>query len=644
MKVTLRCVIDRIKQINNMNMNDFGFIRVAACVPAVKLAGPKENSSRILEAAGEACSKGARIICFPELSLTGCTIGDLACNRTLLDNTCQALSHIVAGSASFDALIVVGLPLEFNGRLYSAFAAICKGQIVGVTASRFPADTSVFASSDTLATGLTTICGQQTTISKSLILRCGEASIVIDGGNDLLSPAPVSSMLALAGADVVLCPAAFNELPGRAAQLEAALSQRSLECNSAIVMASSGDGESSTDYLFDGHSVIAENGVILASSHKSGTITLTDIDTELLSNKRCRNRAFRNPSIPMRHFDEVRTTIPGKHDGSLLRTVPSAPFHQCPTVFADTFHIQTEALVTRLRHTRIGKVILGISGGLDSTLALLVCVNAFDLTGSDRHNIIGVTMPGFGTSGRTYANAVGMMKALGIDWREISIKEACLQHLQDIGHDISVHDPAYENAQARERTQILMDLGNKLGAMVIGTGDLSELALGWCTYNGDHMSMYGVNACVPKTLIAGIIREAAASERFAAAKANLLDVTETPITPELLPSDNKGNITQKTEDIIGPYELHDFFLYNFAANGFKASKIRMLAGKAFAGRYDDSEITKWLRVFIKRFFSNQFKRSCMPDGPCAGPVSLSPRGGWKMPSDAGSDEWLSGLD
>lgn len=626
-----------------MKLNDFGFIRVAACVPDVKLACPTENSSRILDAAGNACSKGARIICFPELSLTGCTVGDLANSRSLLDKTEDALSDILTRSASLDAFIVIGMPLESDGRLFSAFVAICKGEIAGITAARFPAGAGNFASSDALTSGTVTICGRQTAVSRSIVFRCGEASVVIESGYDLLSPTPASSALALAGANVILCPAAFNELPGRARQLESVLSQRSLDCNSVIVLASSGEGESSTDCLFSGHAVIAENGAILAASHKSDTLALTDIDTELLENARRKNRAFRNPRTRTFHFDEVHASIPGKSNGTLLRTVSPAPFHQCPTVFADTFRIQTEALIARLRHIGTGKVILGVSGGLDSTLALLVCVNAFDSMGSDRSNIIGVTMPGFGTTGRTYTNAVEMMKALGIDWREISIKDACLQHLKDIGHDLSVHDSAYENAQARERTQILMDLGNKLGAMVVGTGDLSELALGWCTYNGDHMSMYGVNAGVPKTLIAGIIREAAGTERFAAAKTNLLDVTETPITPELLPSDDKDSITQKTEDIIGPYELHDFFLYNFAVNGFNAEKIRMLAGKAFADKYVDAEIVKWLKIFIKRFFSNQFKRSCMPDGPCTGPVSLSPRGGWQMPSDVSSEEWLREL-
>ena len=609
-------------------MSDFGFIRVAAGVPEVHIGRPAENADEILRMSAEASAKGAGIVCFPELSLTGCTAGDLLWNRTLLDGTLQALSHIKEASSDIDSIIIAGLPLEYGRAIYDSFAVIRKGHILGISVRMRPADSRHFPGK-VPPCGTISICGENVAISWNQVFRCGNVTFSIQNPDKTAHPV----------ADIILYPAGYTESAGRSAELAGMLRQRSADCRAAIVLASSGPGESTTDYLYAGHSVIAENGQILMESHFRNGLSIADIDIELLHNAQYDDIAF--PGTP--HTDVIEIEKPCNVGDGLMRHVSPTPFQTTDEVFADTFRIQTLGLVTRLRHTGISKVVIGISGGLDSTLALLVCANAIDQMGLDRKCVTGITMPGFGTTGRTYNNAVGMMRALGIDWREISIKEASLLHLRDIGHDIDVHDSAYENTQARERTQILMDVANEIGALVVGTGDLSELALGWCTYNGDHMSMYAVNASIPKTLIPCIIRYAAGMEQFTAASANLLDVIDTPITPELLPADNQGNIVQKTEDIIGPYELHDFFLYHFIKNRFSAKKILFLATRAFAGKYDEAEIRKWLSLFLKRFFNNQFKRSCMPDGPCCGPVTLSPRGGLQMPSDISSKEWLDTL-
>ena len=575
-------------------MTDYGYIRAAACVPDVCPGRPMENARRIEAAARSAAAQGAQLICFPAYSLSGCTAADL-CHSALLQQEClNALQWLQQQSADIRAIINVSYPVSAAGITRNATATILGGETVG-----------------------TTISGES---SRPLFLT-PVCNFAIADTNALLQT----------DADIVLCPAAIPETAGITARLQSRLAFCSAELGAAVVMASAGRGESSTDYLYAGHSIIADNGEILPGG-------IADIDIELIRRKRAAHSRHCATGT-----QTIETAMPLFSGDGLMRPVRPNPFHSCPEVFQETFGIQTQALATRLQHIGVQKMVIGISGGLDSTLALLVCAAAADLMGLERTCITGITMPGFGTTDRTYTNALGMMKALGIEWREINIRQACLQHLQDIGHDISVHDSAYENAQARERTQILMDVANRTNGIAVGTGDLSELALGWCTYNGDHMSMYAVNASVPKTLIPGIISYAAELPAFSAAKPYLLDVIDTPITPELLPADNRGNIVQKTEDIIGPYQLHDFFIYHFVKNGYAPSKILYLAGIAFAGKYDTETIRKWLILFVKRFFNNQFKRSCMPDGPATGPVSLSPRCGWQMPSDASSQLWLNDL-
>ncbi|MCQ2073585.1 MAG: NAD(+) synthase [Bacteroidaceae bacterium] len=609
-------------------MGDYGFIRIAACIPEVKVGRPAGNAAEIVRQAKSAAAEGARIICFPELCLTGCTLGDLTVSRLILKESLNALSYIRDHSSDTGIIINAGLPIEYNGNIYDATATIADGRIFGITLHSNPADKRHFSQAGHIC-GTARICGDETAISDCPIFKLADATFAIQ-------PAGLASNT---GADIILHPSCYPEIAGRTAELRTMVRQRSADSISAIVLTSAGNGESTTDNLFAGHAIIAEDGEIICEKHFENGTLIADIDIELLRNRRPDNRMATAGNI----IDITGIPQTDSGDDILYRTVSPNPFQYCDEVFADTFRIQTGGLATRLRQTGISRVVIGISGGLDSTLALLVCVKVFDRMGLDRKLITGITMPGFGTTGRTYTNAVGMMRSLGIDWREISIREASLLHLKDIGHDIDIHDSAYENTQARERTQILMDVANGIGAVVVGTGDLSELAIGWCTYNGDHMSMYAVNAGVPKTLIPGIIRYAAESEQFSAAKANLLDVIDTPITPELLPSDSNGRIVQKTEDIIGPYELHDFFLYHTVKNGFTPAKILYLAIHAFDGKYEETVIRKWLTLFLKRFFTNQFKRSCMPDGPATGPVSLSPRGGWQMPSDISSAAWLESL-
>ena len=608
-------------------MKDSGFLRVAAAVPQVKVGRAMENAEEILRMAGDASKQGVQAICFPQLCLTGCTAGDLLCSSKLLDDSLQALIRLKQGSREFGALFTVGLPIRIGRAVFNAVAVICKGRILGICLDGKPSDVRHFQAAGTTCRTLT-IDGDEVTASSHIVFRSDNITICIN-------------RIAGINADLVLCPAAEAETVGKSAALKAAAMQHSLDSRSAIVLASAGKGESTTDSLYAGHAVIAENGLILKSVSYASGITAADIDIELLHNAQTDAAAaeFSGAELKVVDFD-LPVFSAGKE---LLREIPAAPFQISDSVFEDTFAIQTEALITRLEHIGIKKMIIGISGGLDSTLALLVCANAADRMGLERTAVTGITMPGFGTTDRTYTNAVGMMEALGIERREINIREACLLHLKDIAHDIDVHDSAYENAQARERTQILMDVANENGGLVIGTGDLSELALGWCTYNGDHMSMYAVNASIPKTLIAGIIRHAAGLKQFSAAKANLLDVIDTPITPELLPTDGRNVIVQKTEEIIGPYELHDFFIYHLIHNRFSPDRILFLASVAFKGKYDEDTIRKWLKLFLKRFFNNQFKRSCMPDGPCCGPVSLSPRGGWQMPSDISAADWISEL-
>ncbi|MCQ2067401.1 MAG: NAD(+) synthase [Bacteroidaceae bacterium] len=595
-------------------MTDYGFFRVAACVPHVQVGRAAENAIEIVRMASEAAADGARAICFPELCLTGCTLGDLVHNEKIRSDIETALAYIREKSAGISSLLVIGTPLNYGDAVLDAYAAIRSGSIVGFAVNPHPSDIRNYAQPITGLSGSVRLCGEEIPVMQSLTVHADNATLAIQASG----PASV------ADADIVFLPSGYTEIAGRTAELKSLVTRQSADMTGTVVLASAGHGESTTDALYAGHALIASDGTIIAERHRTTGTIMADIDIQSL-------REARKNGVPASCSPE-----PGKSDGSAASQKPEvcpSPFITGPEVFEETFYIQTASLITRLEHTGIRKLVIGISGGLDSTLALLVCVNATDLMGISRKDITGITMPGFGTTDRTYTNAVGMMKSLGIEWREINIREAALLHMRDIGHDPDIHDSAYENTQARERTQILMDVANEIGALVVGTGDLSELALGWCTYNGDHMSMYAINASVPKTLIPGIISYAADMEQFSAARGNLLDVIATPISPELLPADSQGNIVQKTEDIIGPYELHDFFIYHFIHSRFAPDRILQLATTAFAGKYDEATISKWLNLFLKRFFNNQFKRSCMPDGPCCGAVSLSPRGGWQMPSD-----------
>ena len=577
-------------------------IKVGVAVPEVRIAQPKANAEACLELIRNADAAGVNVVCFPMLSLTGYTVGDLLCNNLLIEKSDEALKWLARQTAQLNTMAVVGLPLEKDGRLYNAMAFVKGGKVLGYRVDPNPAERWFSAASDGFS------------------LKQVKAVIDLDLGKDQPVTVAFPSELEDKKArfkGLVLCPQAIGGRVGALERTEYDLKAFSAQNRCTAVLASAGKGESSTDCWYPGFAIVTNRGTLVLSESPFGGLAVCDVDTD------------------------VKTVAAVAEIG--VEGVSSDPFMCCDTErkAREAFAIQCGALQTRLEHAGIKKVVLGVSGGLDSTLALLVCVCTLDSMGIDRKNVIGITMPGFGTTDRTYNNAVNLMRTLGIDWREINIKAACLQHLLDIGHDPKLHDSAYENAQARERTQILMDVANKVGALVIGTGDLSELALGWCTYNGDHMSMYAVNGGVPKTAIQHIIRYVAENRLDAAVKPYLFDVIDTPISPELLPG---GNQTQKTEDIIGPYRLHDFFIWYFMGESLAPRQILDLAVEAFGGEFSREEINRWLKVFLRRFFSQQFKRSCMPDGPDVYGISLSPRGGWAMPSDVSSALWMDDLN
>ena len=634
---------------------NYGFITVASAVPVVRVADPKHNIKEIERLVEAAERKGVEIIVFPELSVTGYSCQDLFGNQTLLRCAEEAVASLKDFTADFDITCVVGAPVTIGTQLYNCAVVIQKGAIMGIVPKTYLPNYSEFyekrwfASSLHLCPSMTVYAGDEVTVSgdASLFQTSGGAVFGIEICEDVWSPVPCSNTLALAGADIILNLSASDELIGKHAYLKSLLSQQSARLIAGYVYSSCGFGESTQDVVYGGNAFVYENGVLIAEGQRFSMepqLVVSQIDVERLRAERRRNTTFAtaqtNADAGIVLLDSIKS-----REFRLLREVNPHPFiphsdnmqESCDDIFA----IQTGGLAKRLLHTQCSNVVIGISGGLDSTLALLVCVKTFDRLHLSRKGIHGVTMPGFGTTDRTYNNAIALMKSLGITTHEISIRKSVTQHFEDIGQDINIHDVTYENSQARERTQILMDLGNKLGGLVVGTGDLSELALGWATYNGDHMSMYGVNASVPKTLICHIIRNVAENSVDEASRATLLDIVDTPISPELIPADEEGNIKQKTEDLVGPYELHDFFLYYFLRFGFSPKKIFMLARKAFtAAEYDDATIKHWLTTFVRRFFAQQFKRSCLPDGPKVGSVSLSPRGDWRMPSDASSDIWM----
>lgn len=637
-----------------------GFIKVAAAIPSVKVADCSYNVQQIESLIAMAEGKGVEVIVFPELCITGYTCQDLFKQTLLLEQAETSVLMLLDFTRKLDIISIVGVPVVVGDLLLNCAAVIQKGDLLGLVPKTYLPNYSEFyekrwfASSQDLQPSEIRFAGNKIVVTPqpTLFRTCDGAMFGVEICEDVWAPVPPSCNLALSGADIIFNLSASDELIGKHDYLKGLLAQQSARMISGYVYSGCGFGESTQDVVYGGNAIAYENGQLLAESERfalDSQLIITQIDVEKIRNERRINSTYINAQ---RGHDSrivnAHTVMP--RDFELIRDVDPHPFipktddmeKSCDEIFS----IQVAGLAKRLVHTGCKTVVVGISGGLDSTLALLVCVRTFDKLQLSRKGIVGVTMPGFGTTDRTYNNAVNLMKSLGITLREISIADAVKQHFNDIGHDINVHDVTYENSQARERTQILMDLSNQLGALVIGTGDLSELALGWATYNGDHMSMYGVNAGVPKTLIKYLVKFVAMSEDSDETRSILLDIIDTPISPELIPADEAGNITQKTEDLVGPYELHDFFLYHIIRFGYRPSKIFMLARKAFDGSnpeapfYDDETIKKWLTIFLRRFFNQQFKRSCLPDGPKVGSVSLSPRGDWRMPSDASSALWL----
>lgn len=644
---------------------DYGFITVASAIPSVRVADTDYNVKEIITQIVLAEGKGVEIICFPELSITGYTCQDLFREQLLLEKSEEALLQILEVTRQLDIIAIVGLPVAVDGILINAAAVIQRGAILGIVAKTYLPNYNEFyekrwfASTFDLQDVDIYIAGNRVSMtSEPTVFSTGQGvKFGVEICEDVWAPTPPSNNLALAGADIIFNLSASNELIGKHNYLMSLLCQQSARMICGYVYSSSGFGESTQDVVYGGNAIILENGKVVAQSKRfsiSPQTIVSQIDVERIRTDRRTNSTFMmaQRGAHARLIAAKHAEVP--HEFTLTRDVNPLPFIPYSEDMAESceeiLNIQVLGLMKRLYHTRSKKVVIGISGGLDSTLALLVCVRAFDGLKLDRKGIIGVTMPGFGTTNRTHDNATTLMQSLGISTREISIVKSVRQHFEDIGHDENVHDVTYENCQARERTQILMDLANKEGGLVIGTGDLSELALGWATYNGDHMSMYGVNAGVPKTLIRHLVNYVATHDVDEQSKATLLDIIDTPISPELIPADENGEIKQKTEDLVGPYELHDFFLYYFLRYGFSPRKIFMLARQAFDGSnrnveaYDDDTIKHWLTTFCRRFFNQQFKRSCLPDGPKVGSVSLSPRGDWRMPSDAVSSIWLAECD
>jgi len=639
------------------------FLRIATGSPELRVADVGFNTVAMQKTMRAAAKTGAAIALFPELGITGYSCGDLFAQTLLLARARAALLELAAATGKLKIHAIVGLPLVVHGRLYNCAAVLGAGRVLGLVPKQFLPTTGEYYEERwfTSAAGVDPVeieLGDYRAPFATNLLFTDEASgctFGIEICEDLWAVHPPSGDLCLAGANLILNPSASNELLGKAAYRRDLVRQQSARCLAAYAYASAGPGESSTDVVFAGHCFVAENGTILSESERfkfDTQIAYADVDLGRLLHERLCNSSFSAAAaaIEFRRIPVGLSAAAGSVSPPVgsLRPNPALPFVPAdPRVHAETcreiFAIQSTGLAKRLRHTGSRNVVIGISGGLDSTLALLVAAHAFDLLGLDRKGILAPTMPGFGTTKRTRGNAEKLVEEIGATLRVIPIHDAIKQHFRDIGHDEGKHDVTYENAQARERTQILMDLANQVGGFVVGTGDLSESALGWCTFNGDHMSMYHVNAGIPKTLVRYLIDWCAESE-FSGATAKVLhDIAATPISPELLPPTADGKLQQHTEDLIGPYELHDYFLYHIVRHGSRPAKVLYLAELAFAGRYRRAVILRWLEIFVRRFFSQQFKRSAMPDGPKVGSVALSPRGDWRMPSDASAAEWLAEL-
>ena len=647
-----------------------GFIKVASAVPLVKVGDCTYNVEQIISLVERAEKQNVEVVVFPELCITGYSCQDLFHQSILLDSAENALMMLLDFTRKLDVIVIVGLPIAVGDLLLNCAAVVQQGQLLGLVPKTYLPNYNEFyekrwfASSQDLRTSNIRYAGSQITITSDpqLFYTCDGAIFGIEICEDVWAPTPPSNQLVLAGADLIFNLSASDELTGKHQYLKNLLAQQSARTMAGYVYSGCGCGESTQDVVYGGNALLYANGRMIGEGKRftfEPQLCTGQIDIERLKSERRNNSTFVNAQRNIK--DSIQNnrlsirTIACKatqpHAFVLERNIDPYPFipssADMKMACEEIFNIQVAGLANRLVHTNSKIVILGISGGLDSTLALLVCVKTFDKLKMDRKGIIGVTMPGFGTTDRTHSNALSLMESLGVSMREINIAASVTQHFQDIGHDADVHDVTYENCQARERTQILMDLSNELGGLVIGTGDLSELALGWATYNGDHMSMYGVNSGVPKTLIRYLVKFVAETEVDARSQATLMDIIDTPISPELIPADEHGEISQKTEDLVGPYALHDFFLYYFLRFGFRPSKLYLLAKQAFgdahpkAETYSDEVIKHWLKTFIRRFFSQQFKRSCLPDGPKVGSVSLSPRGDWRMPSDASASIWLA---
>ncbi len=643
-----------------IGLTNYGFVRVGSAVPEMKVADCSFNTEKILELMEKAAQQKVYITVFPELCITGYTCGDLFGQHLLLSAALDALGRLKQACSKWNNVFLVGLPLMIDQQLYNCGLVLQQGHILGVVPKRYIPNYNEFyekrwfREGRDLDTDSIRLFGQDIPCGIDLIFHDNNTpgvNFAIEMCEDMWMPVPPSSIHALNGA-VILCNlSASNEIVGKHEYREMLVKCQSGRCIAGYVYTSAGVGESSTDLVFSGHGIIAEYGSVLGQTkrfQKDSQLLTADIDVCRLARERFNAASFTQTDPPRKSRKVQLLEAPPQPD-ELNRNIDPHPFVPSDPATRDercqeVFNIQAAGLEKRYLHTKLQKAVLGISGGLDSALALLVTVKAFDSLGIPRKNIIAVTMPGFGTTNQSYHIALELMQSMGVEIREINIKDACLQHFKDIGHDPAIHDVTYENVQARERTQILMDIANKEGALVIGTGDLSELALGWCTYNGDHMSMYSVNCSVPKTLVKSIVKWAADHILESEAADLLYRVIEMPISPELLPPGNNGQIEQKTEDVIGPYELHDFFLYHMIRYGADPLKIIYLAKHAFIDKYDEETIKKWLKVFYRRFFSQQFKRSCLPDGPKVGTISLSPRGDWRMPSDASARVWLEELE
>ncbi|MDR2859223.1 MAG: NAD(+) synthase, partial [Mediterranea sp.] len=641
---------------------NYGFVKVAAAIPRVKVADCMFNIGQINNLTIAADKQGVQIIVFPELCITGYTCGDLFSQQLLLEESETALMQFLNNTRQLEIITILGMPIVVNSILINAAVVIQRGKILGVVPKTYLPNYKEFyekrwfTSAVEIKESAVCLSGLMVHMGKNLLFETPDVTFGIEICEDLWAPIPPSSSLTLQGAEIIFNLSADNESTSKHSYLCSLIAQQSARCIAGYVFSSCGFGESTTDVVFAGNGLIYENGTLLARSERfslNEQLIISEIDAERLRAERRVNTTFaankaNNPLVSpfIRIMTEHAVT---DKDLELTRMIAPYPFipssdnerdERCEEIFS----IQVAGLAQRLTHVGSSKVVIGISGGLDSTLALLVCIKTFDKLGLSRKNILGITMPGFGTTDRTYRNALNLMKFLGVTVREINIKEACILHFKDIGHDIDIHDVTYENVQARERTQILMDVANQTNGLVIGTGDLSEFALGWATYAGDHISMYGVNGSIPKTLVKYLVKWVAENEVDTTSQKTILDILDTPISPELIPADEKGDIIQKTEDIVGPYELHDFILYYFLRFGFRPAKIFFLAGKAFGRKYDNETLKKWIQSFFRRFFAQQFKRSCFPDGPKVGSISLSPRGDWRMPSDASPAAWLQEIE